>query len=204
MLICPCAGTEPKPQAELLLFKYRLSSKLSRNYRSSYSLIYSSIILLSSTEQVRKIRSSFSVLLFVHGYKPQVAAGYICQHANMISAAVHHGNVACLQLCVSQLPLNIQHHKDVGGNTEDLTAAIMSFASKETTGCGFSFGGAGEGAAEEISGATLCASCPDHKQSKHVFFTGPPACYSLHSCRAQRSESTDSNHCLTSRRTYHC
>lgn len=97
-----------------------------------------------------------------------------------------------------------QHHKDVGGNTEDLTAAIMSFASEETTGCGFSFGGAGKGAAEEIPGAMLCVSCPDHKQSKHMFFTGPPACCSLHSCRAQRSKSTNSNHCLTSRRTHHC
>lgn len=48
-----------------------------------------------STDQVRKIRSSLSTL-FVHGYKPQVAAGCICQHVNMPSAGVH-GSVACLK-----------------------------------------------------------------------------------------------------------
>lgn len=61
-------------------------------------------------------------------------------------------------------------------------------------GCGFPLGGPGEGAAEEIFGAMLCASCPNHKQSKHTFFTAPLAC----------SESTDNHHCLTSRRIHHC
>ena len=69
---------------------------LPRHYRSSYPFLYSSVTLLSSTDQVRKIRSSLSTLLFVHGYKPQVAAGCICQHVNVTSAGVRHSNVACL------------------------------------------------------------------------------------------------------------
>lgn len=50
----------------------------------------------------------------------------------------------------------------------------------------------------------LCASCADHKQSKHMFFIALLSCYSLHSCGAQHSESTESDYCLTSRRLHHC
>lgn len=185
---------------------------LPRHYWSSYSFIYSSITLLSSTDRVRKIRSSLSTLLFVHGYKPQVAAGCICQHVNMTSAGIHHGSVACLksyvyhnycwtftttkmlvviqawqqQLC--SLPLE----RKQGG--QSLLSCWLQFLFRWTRRrcCRGDFW------------AMLCASCPNHKQNKHMIFIVPLACYSLHSCGARRSESTDNNCCLTGRRIHHC
>lgn len=67
-----------------------------------------------------------------------------------------------------------------------------------------SIDGTGDGAAEEVLIAMLCAFCPSHKQSKHMFFIASPACYSLHSWGEPHSKSTNNDRCRTSRSTHHC
>lgn len=175
-----------------------LSVNLPRHRRSSYSFLYSSVTLLSSTDQVRKIRSSLSTLLFAHGYKPQVAAGCICQHVNMTSAGVCHSNVACLKSYVyhiyhwtftttkmlvairawqqqlRSLPLERQQ----GG--QSLLSCWLQFPFRWTRGrcCRGDF----------WSHALCVLSQPQAKQT-HVFHS---------------AESSDNHHCLTSRRIHHC
>lgn len=115
------------------------------------------------------------------------------------------------ELCISQLELKTHHRQwcwwqyRLDSNNyllclqKDNRVGSLFWAA----GCCFFLGGPGEGAAE-IFWAVLRASCPDHKQSEHMFFIALLACYSLHSCGAQRSKSTDNSCCFTSRRIHHC
>lgn len=141
------------------------------------------------------------------------AAGCVCQHINMTSASVHHGNVAYLKRYVyhsyywtftttkilvaiqtwQQQLCSLPPEREQRGQT--LLSFWLLFWWTRRRCCWRDFW---------IFGAMLYASCPNHKQSDHMFFIAPLACYSLHSWGEQHSESTGSNCCWTSRRTHHC
>lgn len=94
ILICPCAGTEPKAWADLLPLNTDCPQlNLSRHYKLQQHNT------ANSTDQVREIISRLSALL-VRGYKPCVAAGCICQHVTFMPSAGVQGSVACLESCM--------------------------------------------------------------------------------------------------------
>lgn len=95
ILICPCAGTEPKAWAALLPLNTDCPQlNLSRHHIQVFPLQQQNTA--NSTDQVRKIISRLSTLL-VCGYKPYVAAGCICQHVTFMPSAGVQSSVTCLK-----------------------------------------------------------------------------------------------------------
>lgn len=150
---------------------------------------------------MRKLGSSLSTLLFVRGYKPQAAAGGICQHVNVTSAGVRHGNAACL---ISSVYHNYRWTLATAKMLVAIQAPQQQFCRQQggqsLRSCGLRFlfrwtrRRCGRGEFWSI------LSQPQAKQA-HVFHSTASL---LLPSFLRSSESTDKDRCLTSRRIHHC